>query len=34
MEAFRYEKDSDNLVTITMNLPGEKVNKMSEILPE
>jgi 3-hydroxyacyl-CoA dehydrogenase/enoyl-CoA hydratase/3-hydroxybutyryl-CoA epimerase len=30
MEAFRYKKDSDNIVTITMDLPGEKVNKMSE----
>lgn len=30
MEAFRYEKESDNIVTITMDLPGEKVNKMSE----
>lgn len=30
MEGIRYEKDSDNIVTITMDLPGEKVNKMSE----
>lgn len=30
MEAFRYEKDSDNIVTVTMDMPGEKVNKMSE----
>lgn len=30
MSGFRYEKDSDNIVTITMDMPGQPVNTMSE----
>jgi 3-hydroxyacyl-CoA dehydrogenase/enoyl-CoA hydratase/3-hydroxybutyryl-CoA epimerase len=29
MEGFRYEKDSDNIVTITVDMPGQKVNTIS-----
>lgn len=33
MEGFRYEKDSDNIVTITMDMPGQKVNTMNQDFP-
>jgi 3-hydroxyacyl-CoA dehydrogenase/enoyl-CoA hydratase/3-hydroxybutyryl-CoA epimerase len=30
MSGFRYEKDSDKIVTITMDMPGQPVNTMSD----
>ncbi len=30
MSGFRYEKDGDNIVTITMDMPGQSVNTMNE----
>ena len=30
MSAFRFEKDSDNIVTITMDMPGQSANTMNE----
>lgn len=33
MEAFRYEKDSDNIVTITIDMPDQKVNTMNQDFP-
>ena len=29
MTGFNYEKDADNIVTITMDMPGQAVNTMS-----
>lgn len=31
MSGFRYEKDSSNIVTITMDMPGESVNTMNDV---
>jgi len=29
-EAIRYEKDSDNIVLLTMDMPGQSANTMNE----
>ena len=30
MTGFRYEKDADNIVTVTMDMPGQSANTMSD----